>query len=89
MEKKEIIRKCQSCCEVKNRDELIKITKLNNNTLKINPSSKELGRSAYVCKNEECIKFLIKKKRIRNALKFQNENEISRIEKELLDIVSL
>lgn len=83
MNSKNKLRKCQACGEVKNRDEMIKITKLDNNTLKINPSSKELGRSAYVCKNEDCIKCLIKKKRIKNALKFQNQDEIIRVEREL------
>ena len=61
--KKIIQRKCQGCLEIKDRDELIKITKLPDGVLKINPNSKELGRSIYVCKNEECIS-LIKKKRV-------------------------
>ena len=80
----EHIRLCQSCRKKINRDELIKITKINDETLKINPKSSELGRSLYVCKNLDCIKNLIKKKRIKSALKFSNQNEIERIEKELL-----
>ena len=61
----EHIRLCQSCRKKINRDELIKITKINDETLKINPKSSELGRSLYVCKNLDCIKNLIKKKRIK------------------------
>ncbi|MBQ8848376.1 MAG: YlxR family protein [Candidatus Gastranaerophilales bacterium] len=80
---KEIKRKCQGCMEIKDRTSLIKITKLQNGLLKINPNSKELGRSIYVCKNEACIKSLIKKKRIKNALKYSNMDEISRVEIEL------
>ena len=80
---KEIKRKCQGCFEVKDRNELIKITKLQNGSLKINPNSKELGRSIYVCKNETCIKNLIKKKKLKTALKYSNMNEISKIEEEL------
>lgn len=76
----EIKRKCQGCFKLINKDELIKITKLNDGTLKINPSSKELGRSVYVCKNPECIKAFIKKKRLKIALKYSNIEEISRIE---------
>ena len=53
---KETIRKCQGCLKLIDRNELIKITKLTDGTLKINPNSKELGRSVYVCKNPECIK---------------------------------
>ena len=77
---KEIKRKCQSCTKLINRDELIKITKLQNGLLKINPNSNELGRSVYVCKNSECIKLFIKKKKIKTALKYSNQEEILRIE---------
>ena len=80
---KEIKRKCQSCQKLIDRNELIKITKLQNGALKINPTSKELGRSVYVCKNLECIKTFIKKKRLKTALKSTNMEEISRIEHEL------
>ena len=76
----EIKRKCQGCLSLINRDELIKITKLADGTLKINPNSKELGRSVYVCKNSECIKTLIKKKKIKTALKYSNMEEIAKAE---------
>ena len=80
---KETKRKCQGCFEIKDRSNLIKITKLKNGSLKINPTSKELGRSVYVCKNEECVRLLIKKKRIKTALKYSDMKEIARIEEEL------
>lgn len=79
-------RKCQACGLIQDRDLMIKITKTTNG-LKINPSSKELGRSVYVCKNPECIKILIKKKRIKGGLKYGNQEEIERIEKELITIL--
>ena len=84
---KEIKRKCQACASIKNRQELIKITKINDNEIKINPNSKELGRSVYVCKNIECIKLFIKKKRIRSGLKFNNNAEIQKIENEILSLL--
>ena len=80
---KEIKRKCQGCLKLINRDELIKITKLSDGTLKINPSSSELGRSVYVCKNFECIKIFIKKKKLKTSLKYSNMDEILRVEEEL------
>lgn len=83
----EIIRKCASCRKNVNRDELIKITKLSDATLKINPSSNELGRSVYVCQKEECIKKFIKKKILKTSLKYNNEAEIERIEEELKDFL--
>ena len=78
---------CQSCRIVKQRIDLIKITKLKDGTLKINPNSNELGRSAYVCKNSDCIQTLIKKKKLKSALKYSNFEEIAKIEKELLELV--
>ena len=84
---KEHLRKCQACGKIQDRTLMIKITRINSKFnsagLKINPTSKELGRSIYVCKNEECIKNLIKKKRIRGCLKYNNQEEIERVESEL------
>lgn len=77
---KEILRKCQGCLKLINRDELIKITKLPNGELVINPNSKELGRSVYVCKNAQCIKQFIKKKKLKTALKSSNMSENEKIE---------
>lgn len=80
-------RKCQGCSGVFNRDELIKITRLSDGTLKINPTSKEIGRSAYLCKNSDCIKAALKKKRISRALKCSNSKEILKIEEELKQFI--
>ena len=84
---KEIKRKCQGCQKLIDRNELLKITKLASGVLKINPSSKELGRSVYVCKNCECIKLFIKKKKLKTALKASNVEEILRVEEELKEII--
>ncbi len=77
---KEVLRKCQACLKIKDRNEMIKITKLPNGNLKVNPSSKELGRSVYVCKNPDCVKVFIKKKKLKTALKYSNMDEILKTE---------
>ena len=74
----EIKRKCLACNIVTDRNNLIKITRLTDGTLKINPTSKEIGRSVYVCKNPECIKNFIKRKRLR-ALKSDSQSELLKI----------
>ena len=81
-------RKCQGCNIKKDRNLMIKITKLPQG-LKINPNSKELGRSIYVCQNLNCIKQLIKRKRIKIGLKYNNQNDILKIEGELLRMVQV
>lgn len=73
-------RKCQGCAKLFEPSELFKITKTKEGELFFEPNSKILGRSTYVCKNPECIKIFLKKKRLRATLKFNNEKEISKIE---------
>lgn len=82
-----IERKCQGCGKIFDRKDFIKIT-LYNGQLYINPNSKILGRSMYICPCADCVKTLIKKKRIIGALKFKNFDEIKKVEKQLLEMVS-
>ena len=63
-------RKCIGCGKIKNRDELIKITRDHKaNTLVVNGNSKVFGRSAYLCYNKSCIELALKKNKIQKALK--------------------
>ena len=71
---------CISCRELKNRDELIKITKESKSgNIVIQPNSKTFGRSVYLCYNQECINNAFKKNKLNKILK-TGEN----IEKEIL-----
>ena len=57
-----IERKCAGCGKIKNRNELIKITRQNpHKNLVINGDSKIFGRSAYLCYNNSCIEAAFKK----------------------------
>mgnify|MGYP002708618737 FL=1 len=68
--KNEILRKCIVCRELKNRENLIKITKNHdNNEIVLNPDSKTFGRSAYLCYNKNCIKDSLKKNKLDRCLK--------------------
>ena len=50
-------RKCVGCGQIKNREEMIKITRKNTDgAVVLNPDSKTFGRSAYLCYNHDCIK---------------------------------
>ncbi len=63
-------RKCAGCGKIKNRDELIKITRQNpHKNLVINGDSKIFGRSAYLCYNNSCIEAAFKKNKLQKALK--------------------
>ncbi len=72
-----IERRCIGCWQVKNRDEMIKITVDNSDgSLKLNPDSLTFGRSAYLCYNKLCIEKAFKKNKIAKHLKTSVPNEL-------------
>ena len=72
-----IDRRCVSCWQVKNRDDLIKITANHTNgEVVINPNSVTFGRSAYLCYNEACIEAAFKKNKLAKHLKTSRPNEL-------------
>lgn len=67
---KETQRKCIGCFELKNRDELIKITRESSSgKIFINPNSKIFGRSVYLCYNNLCVENSLKKNKLAKFLK--------------------
>ncbi|MBR3889872.1 YlxR family protein [bacterium] len=63
-------RRCVGCGQIKNTDELMKITKnYLTGKVEINENSKIFGRSAYLCYNEKCIEMAFKKNRLNKSLK--------------------
>ena len=61
-------RKCVGCGKIKDRQELIKITKTPDGIF-VNPDSKKFGRSVYLCYNNACIEAAFKKNKIARVLK--------------------
>lgn len=63
-------RKCAGCGEMKNREDMIKITKnYKDGSIVINPDSVTFGRSVYLCYNQSCIDKAFKKSKLNKALK--------------------
>ncbi len=61
------------------RDDLIRLTKIENEILEIkevivNPDRFQLGRSIYLCKSAQCINLAIKEKKIQKMLRTSTEN---------------
>lgn len=79
-------RKCQACNEIVAAEKLHKITRNLSRDIELNPSSDFFGRSVYICKNPQCIKQAIKKRRISRGLKVSNNEKITEIETELLNL---
>ena len=62
-----ILRKCCACGKVADRSEFIRILKdSTTGDIIVNPTNMQFGRSMYLCKNEECFKIAMKKKRFKN-----------------------
>lgn len=65
-----LLRKCAGCGEIRPRKDLIRIMKTHDTKeIVVMPSSKQFGRSTYLCYNKECLKQAIKKKRLQKTLK--------------------
>lgn len=49
-------RTCIVCRKQKNKNELLRIVKNNENFIKVDPNSKTQGRGVYICYDMECLK---------------------------------
>ena len=68
MNKKLPARRCVACNEQKEKKELLRIVRTPEGKLEVDPTGKKNGRGAYICKNEECLKTVIKSKRLEKNL---------------------
>lgn len=74
--KKIPLRMCISCREMQPKSNLIRVVKTKDNKVLIDESKKMDGRGAYVCKNEQCIKLIEKKKTLNRAFKMNLDQEV-------------
>ena len=61
-------RMCVICRERKNKSDLIRIVRNNQNEVKIDKNGKEQGRGAYICKDKSCLEKLKKSNILVNML---------------------
>ena len=70
-------RRCAGCWQVKDRNDLIKITANHaDGSININPNSLTFGRSVYLCYNNECIEKAFKKNKLCKILKTSIPKEL-------------
>lgn len=62
--KKKPERRCISCNEKKEKNELLRIVRTPEKNIEIDLTGKKNGRGAYICKSEECLNKIIKSKRL-------------------------
>ncbi len=66
-------RTCMSCNEKKEKQDLLRIVRTPEGNIEPDLTGKKNGRGAYICKSEDCLKRVIKSKRLERVL----EKEIS------------
>ena len=84
MAKKISMRKCVSCNERKEKNQLLRIVNNKDLGIKIDITGKLNGRGAYICKDIECIKKAEKNKALDRALKTNVDDNLY---KEIIDYV--
>lgn len=65
--KKQPLRLCKGCGEMKPKRELVRVVKSPEGELSLDPSGKKPGRGVYVCRNPECLK------KARKARRFEKD----------------
>lgn len=64
MQKKKPARRCISCNQQKEKQELLRIVRTPEGNIEIDLTGKKNGRGAYICKSEECLNKAIKTKKL-------------------------
>ena len=69
-------RTCIACNEKKDKKDLIRIVKNNQNEIFLDETGKANGRGAYICNNVECFDKLVKSKKLEKTFEMQIEEQI-------------
>ena len=75
--KKQPMRKCTGCNEMKEKRELVRIVRDPEGNISVDLTGKKSGRGAYICKNEACLKKAIKSKRLGTNLEAEIPEELA------------
>ena len=82
--RKEPMRKCIGCGEMKNKKTLIRVLRTPEETYLLDATGKKNGRGAYICCSSECLKKSMNNKGLERTLKTAIPKEIFiELEKEL------
>ncbi len=76
MQKKQPARRCIACNEQKDKKELLRIVRTPEGNIEIDLTGKKNGRGAYICKSEDCLKKVIKSKKLERSFEKEISNEL-------------
>ena len=75
-QKKIPLRKCTGCQEMKNKKELVRIVRSDENEFSLDFTDKKPGRGAYICPNTECLEKAQKNKGLERSFKAAVPKEV-------------
>ncbi len=85
--KKVPMRQCVGCREMKNKKELIRVIKTEEEGILIDVTGKKNGRGAYICPNADCLNKAITSKGLERSFKMPIEKSVyDNLKKELDNI---
>jgi predicted RNA-binding protein YlxR (DUF448 family) len=76
MAKKLPTRMCVACREMKQKEDLFRFVKTQENKVQLDPTFKAQGRGAYLCKNDDCVKKCVKHKLLNRAFRTSVPQEV-------------
>lgn len=76
MNKKEPLRMCIACREMKNKKDLLRIVKNKEGKIFVDETGKANGRGAYICKDTACLEKLKKQKVLNKTFKMMIEDSV-------------
>ena len=81
-------RTCVACRKVKTKRELIRLVRISNGTVEVDPSGKKAGRGAYLCQAPECWEVGLKRGQLehnlRSTLTQENRQQLIRYGKDFI-----
>lgn len=78
MSKKIPMRMCVGCQEMKEKREMIRVLKTQENTFCIDITGKKNGRGAYICRQEACLEKAIKNHGLERSFKMSIPKDVAK-----------
>ena len=84
--KKTPMRKCTGCGEMKDKKEMIRVSRNDEGKLELDMTGRKNGRGAYICNDIECLRKARKNKGLERSFKMPVPPEVyEQIEKEFIE----
>ena len=85
--KKLPLRKCVGCGMMKEKKELLRVIRTEDETVRLDITGRANGRGAYVCRNIQCLQKAVKTKALQRSLSVQIPEEVLlNLEKEMMSV---